>query len=189
MGYEIRTVRIEDWAELKELRLVALNDPVARVAFVDTYENGAAQADDFWRGRATPVSDGGAATNVIATDDDGVWVAMLALLDETHVGEHAGLPTGVPDMAEGSVPPQMHIVSVYVRPEHRGTGVAEQLFRTAIDWAWEQTKAERIRLWVHGDNPRAQAFYRRLGFTPTGETMAFPPNPEELEYEMGLPRP
>ena len=83
----------------------------------------------------------------------------------------------------------MHVVSVYVRPEHRGTGAAEQLLRSAIGWTWENSKAERIRLWVHGDNPRAEAFYRRIGFVRTGGTMAFPPVPEETEYEMALQRP
>ncbi|MGP4002631.1 GNAT family N-acetyltransferase [Streptomyces sp. 8N706] len=188
MGYAIRTVCVEDWAELKELRLAALRDPVARVAFVDTYEKGAAQADDFWRGRATPIAEGGLATSVIAADDAGHWVAMLALLDET--GRSAPPDGALGGLGkDGVAPPQIHLVSVYVRPEHRGTGVAEQLFRAAIEWTWEHTKAERIRLWVHCDNPRAQAFYDRLGFTLTGETMPFPPVPEELEYEMVLPRP
>ncbi|MGP3953119.1 GNAT family N-acetyltransferase [Streptomyces sp. 7N604] len=188
MGYEIRTVRADDWAELRKLRLAALSDPVARVAFVDTYEKSSAQSEDFWRGRATPIAEGGAATNVIAADeDDGMWVAMLALLDETgQCAPAAGTPGVIGE--DGATPPQIHVVSVYVRPEHRGTGVAEQLFRTAIDWTWGNTKAERIRLWVHGDNPRAEAFYRRLGFARTGETMAFPPVPEETEYEMVLAR-
>jgi GNAT superfamily N-acetyltransferase len=182
MSYVVRTVRVEDWAELKELRLSALRDPVARVAFLDTYESGVAETDDHWRRRAIPISQGGAATNLIAADEDGVWVAMLALLDET--GEQTVID------AEGDLaPPQMHLVSAYVRPEHRGTGVAEQLFRAAIDWTWCNTKAERVRLWVHADNARAQAFYRRLGFTRTGGTMPFPPSPDELEHEMALPRP
>ncbi|MEU8353723.1 GNAT family N-acetyltransferase, partial [Streptomyces sp. NPDC048845] len=101
-------------------------------------------------------------------------IAMLALLDET---------------ADGTVPPQLHIVGVYTRPEYRGTGLAEELFRTAVNWAWDNTGAERVRLWVHGDNPRARAFYARLGFTPTGQTMAFPPRPDETEYELAMERP
>ncbi|MGP3983388.1 GNAT family N-acetyltransferase [Streptomyces sp. KR80] len=188
MGYEIRTVRADDWAELKELRLAALRDPVARVAFVDTYENSVTRADDHWRAWATPIAEGGTATNVIAKDGHGRWVAMLALLDETgQTAPPVGAPGVIDDDSAGS--PQIHVVSVYVRPEHRGTGVAEQLFRTAIDWTWQHTKAERIHLWVHADNPRAEAFYRRLGFTRTGETMPFPPSPEDLEYEMAMERP
>lgn len=188
MGYEIRTVRADDWTKLKDLRLAALDDSVARVAFVDTYENSSAQPDDFWRARATPIADGGLATNVIAADGDGTWVGMLALLDET--GQTAP-PAGGMGRADGAgpTPPQVHIVSVYVRPEHRGTGIAQRLLRSAADWTWQNTKAERIRLWVHADNARAEAFYRRLGYVRTGDTMPFPPAPEELEYEMVLPRP
>ncbi|MFG2194751.1 GNAT family N-acetyltransferase [Streptomyces sp. NPDC048639] len=189
MGYEIRTVRAEDWAELRVLRLAALADPAARVAFVDSYEMSSAQSDDFWRVRATPIAEGGAATNVIAADEHGTWVAMLALLDETGVPVSSPLVAGGTGEDGAGGQPQMHVVSVYVRPEHRGTGAAEQLLRTAIVWTWENSKAERIRLWVHGDNPRAEAFYRRIGFVRTGGTMAFPPVPEETEYEMALQRP
>ncbi|MER5974662.1 GNAT family N-acetyltransferase [Streptomyces sp. NPDC002055] len=185
MGYEIRTVGAEDWAELKELRLAALRDPVARVAFVDTFERQAVRSEAFWRGRATPVAEGGDATSLIASGPDGAWVAMLVLLDETG----PSMTADGEKAADRGVPPQIHVVSVYVRPGHRGTGVAEQLFRGATAWAWEHTKAERVRLWVHGDNARAQAFYRRLGFVRTGATMAFPPIPEETEYEMVLLRP
>ncbi|MFI1965938.1 GNAT family N-acetyltransferase [Streptomyces pathocidini] len=182
-GYRIRTVRADDWPALKELRLAALSDPVARVAFVSTYEDSSAQADEFWRGRATPIVEGGNATSLIAADRDGRWVAMLALLDET--GDRAVQD----ESGDGGAPQQMHVVSVYVRPEHRGTGVAERLFRAAVDWSWENTEAERVGLWVHSDNVRARAFYRRIGFAETGETMAFPTRPDELEYEMVLPRP
>ncbi|HCA88290.1 MAG TPA: GNAT family N-acetyltransferase [Streptomyces sp.] len=188
MNYEIRTTVADDWVRLRELRLAALRDPVARVAFVDTYENSAAQSETFWRGRATPIAEGGAATNVIAADDDGVWVAMLALLDETGEQSPPVGALGVID-EEGPAVRQIHVVSVYIRPEHRGTGLAGLLFREAVDWTWENTKAERMRLWVHGDNPRARAFYNRIGFTPTGQTMAFPPVPAETEHEMVLDRP
>ncbi|KAF4405919.1 MULTISPECIES: GNAT family N-acetyltransferase [Streptomyces] len=174
MDYKIGTARPEDWARLRELRLDALRDPVARVAFIETYEDGLERSEESWRRRATPITEGGASTTVFAADADGSWVAMLALLDET---------------ADGTVPPQLHIVGVYTRPEYRGTGLAEELFRTAVNWAWDNTGAERVRLWVHGDNPRARAFYARLGFTPTGQTMAFPPRPDETEYELAMERP
>jgi RimJ/RimL family protein N-acetyltransferase len=42
---------------------------------------------------------------------------------------------------------------------------------------------------VHEGNPRAQAFYARLGFTRTGKTMAFPLDEKQNEYEMVLVRP
>ena len=37
-SYVIRSVRADEWRAAKELRLVALRDPVAQVAFLETYE-------------------------------------------------------------------------------------------------------------------------------------------------------
>ncbi|WP_069816667.1 GNAT family N-acetyltransferase [Streptomyces sp. TP-A0874] len=173
MDYQIRTVGPEDWPALRDLRLAALRDEAAPIAFLDTYENSVAQADSFWRGRATPIEQGGAATTLAAVDAGGTWVGMLALLDETG----------------GEPPAQVHVVSVYVRPEQRGTGLAEALLRRAVDWTWANTGAERIRLCVHEANVRARALYGRVGFTPTGETMVFPPAPNEVEHELALERP
>ena len=185
MGYEIRTVQPEDWAELRTLRLAALRDEDAPVAFCDAYDDAVVRSDDFWRDRATPAADGGAATHLVAVAGDGRWVGMLAVLDETR--RAAGiLPP--PGSAESPALPQVHLVSVYVRPEHRGTGVAEQLVRAAVDWSWRHTRAERVRLWAHGDNARAFAFYLRLGFTRTGATTPFPPAPGETEHELEVRR-
>src|SRR5690606_37915167 len=39
MTYRIRTVRAEEWELLRELRLAALADPAASVAFNETYED------------------------------------------------------------------------------------------------------------------------------------------------------
>jgi GNAT superfamily N-acetyltransferase len=78
------------------------------------------------------------------------------------------------------------INAVYLRPELRGSGLAEALFAKAVSWAWEHT--DRLYLWVHQDNPRAQAFYRRIGFVRTGHTMASPLDAEKTEYEMVLIR-
>ncbi|MEC4015718.1 GNAT family N-acetyltransferase [Streptomyces sp. H27-D2] len=187
MDYKIRTVAVEDWAELKTLRLAALSDPAARVAFVEDYDTCLEAPDSFWRGRATPAAEGSGSTGMIAADAAGTWVAMLAILDETD-------PTDLPERSfnvvesDGAVPRQTHIVGVYVRPEHRGTGVAELLLWAAVDWSWQHTDAERVRLWAHGENPRALAFYTRIGFEKTGVAMAFPPVPTETEYELALPR-
>ncbi|MCM2577352.1 GNAT family N-acetyltransferase [Streptomyces meridianus] len=183
MAYTVRTVKADEWEELRALRLRALGDPVARIAFCDDPRLALLQADDYWKARAVPLSDGGTATNLIAVDeDDGTWVGMLAVLDET--GSRG--PVQEPDGA--ALPDRVHIVSVYVLPEHRGTGVAEALLRGAVAWSWENTPAQRVRLWVHERNSRALAFYLRLGFVRTGERMPFPSQPEETEHELEIRR-
>ncbi len=53
-----------------------------------------------------------------------------------------------------------------VHPERRGKGVGEKL----LAYVLEQAKAEgalRVMLLTDGDNARAQALYRKLGFTPS----------------------
>jgi GNAT superfamily N-acetyltransferase len=77
---------------------------------------------------------------------------------------------------------------VYVRPEHRGCGLTEVLFDEALQWAWD-VDAERVRLIVHEDNGRAQRFYRRVGFAPTGRTVPLSARPDETELEYALERP
>ncbi|WP_189828826.1 GNAT family N-acetyltransferase [Streptomyces subrutilus] len=78
-----------------------------------------------------------------------------------------------------------------VRDGYRGAGVADGLCRAALEWAWslEEPVLERVRLFVHRDNPRAAAFYRRFGFVATGAVPAVPAEPSatELEYAYGRP--
>jgi ribosomal protein S18 acetylase RimI-like enzyme len=53
-----------------------------------------------------------------------------------------------------------------VHPDHRGKGVGEEL----LGYVLEQAKKEgalRVMLLTDGDNTRAQALYRKLGFTPS----------------------
>lgn len=99
---------------------------------------------------------------------------------------------GAADFFEGEIAmDQGHLVGVYVRPEYRGTGLTEALFDTALDWAWslESPALERVRLFVHEDNGRAQAFYRRAGFTFTGTVVPMPEGDGAMELELAIPRP
>ncbi|AXK36947.1 GNAT family N-acetyltransferase [Streptomyces armeniacus] len=158
-GFQIRQVREEDWRQLRELRLAALADPVASVAFTERYEVAAARPDSFWRQRAaqgrTGRTDDGwpvttfAAAPVPADTDDARWAGMLTVV-----------------VQDGTA----SVVGVYLRPEHRGSGLGGELFRAAEEWAWARDDVERLQLHVHEQNHRARAFYERLGFVPTGES-------------------
>jgi GNAT superfamily N-acetyltransferase len=62
---------------------------------------------------------------------------------------------------------------VYVRPDHRGTGLADDLFERALDHAREQDlPLNRVVLDVDRENERARAFYERHGFSHWGEMVA-----------------
>jgi GNAT superfamily N-acetyltransferase len=163
MRYEIRPVAPAEWQRSRELRLTALQDPVASVAFARTYAEESAMTDDQWRQRASGV---GAQQFVAVSGEDREWVGMVVAVIEG--------------------PDYVSLNSVYLRPPVRGSGVAEKLFAAAIAWTWD--RADQVYLWVHEKNPRAQSFYRRLGFTPTGRTMASPLDAGLIEFEWVLAR-
>lgn len=67
------------------------------------------------------------------------------------------------------------INELYVAPEHRGTGVADDLMAAAVDLADDQDlPLDRIVLDVDPANDRAHAFYDRHGFESWGEMVARP---------------
>ncbi|AZQ14831.1 MULTISPECIES: GNAT family N-acetyltransferase [Halorubrum] len=67
------------------------------------------------------------------------------------------------------------INELYVVPEHRGTGVADDLMDAAVALAGDQTlPLDRVVLDVDAANERARAFYDRHGFESWGEMVARP---------------
>ncbi|MFE5481689.1 GNAT family N-acetyltransferase [Streptomyces sp. NPDC056527] len=184
MDYLIRVIRADEWEKTREIRLAALQDPVAGIAFLDTHEAAAARPDSFWQERAESASESGtSARQFVAEAPDGSWAGTISVLverpsDEVRFGEAAKVD-------------QTHIVGVYVRPEARGTGVTEALFRAGVEWSWSlpEPAVRRVRLYVHEENARAAAFYRRFGFEATGDRVAVPgdDSAHELEYEIRRP--
>jgi ribosomal protein S18 acetylase RimI-like enzyme len=62
---------------------------------------------------------------------------------------------------------------IYVRPEYRGTGVADDLMESAVELAADQDlPLDRLVLDVDRENDRAGAFYERHGFEHWGEMVA-----------------
>lgn len=182
-GIIIRRVRAEEWQPLRDLRLDALRDPVAAVAFLETYEQAAARSDEFWQDRTTRAATDPHVAQFLAEAEDGRWLGSM-----TGVVERPG---GNPAL-EGDViaVDQVHVVGVYVRPETRGTGLALDLIRAVQDWAWSLTepRIERVRLFVHEDNPRAEAMYRKAGFEYTGVSLPVPGGGAGRENELAVPR-
>ncbi|MFI8088201.1 GNAT family N-acetyltransferase [Streptomyces sp. NPDC086080] len=177
----IRPVREEEWAAVKELRLAALRDPVAHLAYVETYEEAAARPDSFWRERAAGSTEGGSRTRqFVAEAGDGSWVGTVTvLIEEAGTTDWAGLPV---ERRQG------HVVGVYVAPEHRGSGLTKVLFDAALEWAWG-CGTDRARLIVHPENARALHFYRKAGFVESGVTVPLAGKPDEREWEMVVERP
>ncbi|NHX35472.1 MULTISPECIES: GNAT family N-acetyltransferase [Halolamina] len=62
---------------------------------------------------------------------------------------------------------------LYVAPDHRGTGVADDLMAAAVNFARDQDlPLDRLVLDVDRENDRAKAFYDRYGFEHWGEMVA-----------------
>ncbi|MEF9884302.1 GNAT family N-acetyltransferase [Streptomyces sp. P9-A4] len=184
--YALRAIRSDEWERVRELRLAALRDPVAAVAFVESYEEAEARPDAFWQERA----EGGSV-------DRGTWIRQFVA--EAADGRWAGTVTVLVERPEdgrtlfGDVVtvPQTDVVGVYVRPEARGDGLVDALLRVAVEWSWARPAplVERVRLFVHEENARAAAVYRRFGFVPTGgraDTLGSG-EPRELEHELRRP--
>ncbi|MGV9449952.1 GNAT family N-acetyltransferase [Streptomyces sp. NPDC003635] len=173
--YVVRSVRSDEWPAVRELRLAALRDPAAPIAFLETYEDAVARPDSYWKERAQGAAEGAlGAQQVVAEGPDGSWVGTLTVLvEEAGTTDWAGFPV---ERRQG------HVVGVFMRPEHRGCGLTELMFDEALQWSWRQG-LERVRLIVHEDNGRAQAFYRRMGFVPSGVTVPLESQPGSLEHE------
>ncbi|WP_406861827.1 N-acetyltransferase [Streptomyces sp. HUAS MG47] len=180
--YVIRPVRTEEWQQVRAIRLDALRDPAAPIAFLDTYEAAAARPDGGWQEWAERVGEGRTARQFVAEAPDGRWAGSIVVLVER--------PTDEVRFGEPAKADQTHIVGVYVRPEARGTGVTEELFRAGVEWSWTVPGPEvrRVRLYVHEDNGRAAAFYRRFGFVATGERVPVPGTDGAWELEYEIPR-
>ncbi|RKN39164.1 GNAT family N-acetyltransferase [Streptomyces hoynatensis] len=157
MGYTIRQTSRQDWERLRELRLAALRDPVAPVAFYEPYEEAVRLTRGEWERRAS----GRETVTFIGEAENGSWAGMVGAFAKR------GL---------------VYVVGVYMLPEHRGTGLAGQLMRAAIDWG----QGREVRLRVHENNPRAARFYESLGFRPTGSSDTDPRDPAFRAFELAL---
>lgn len=177
----MRPVRAGEWQQVKELRIAALRDPAAPVAFLETVEKAESHPDVFWQRRAEGASLGRSARQFVAEGPGGVWDGGVSVLVEE---------AGSVDLFGQAVEQgQGHLVGVFVREEQRGSGMAGTLLAAAVEWAWalEEPTLDRVRLFVHRDNARAAAFYRRFGFTASGRIVLVDSGAEEHEYLLRRP--
>ena len=65
-------------------------------------------------------------------------------------------------------PDCLKLNQLFLLPEHQGKGIGRACMLRIMDEARQRHVPVRLR--VLKVNPRAQAFYQRLGFTPTSET-------------------
>ncbi|WP_424935765.1 MULTISPECIES: GNAT family N-acetyltransferase [Bacteria] len=148
----VRRIRADEADRVRDLRLRALADPVAEIAFLDTLENATAQPEDFWQARARRAAAGDEAAQFVAVAEDDEWFGTATVLV---TDERRALRTAL-------------VVGVYVAEGHRGEGTVDALLDACAAWATDRGFAELV-LEVHVDNARASAAYERCGFVRTGE--------------------
>ena len=161
--YDIRPVHAHEWRQVKALRLLALSDEVAPMAFLDSYAEASTRPVEFWqdraRGSSVEAGPGAGARQFVAVTQDGDWVGTaVALVEKAGDGDFEG---GVVTRAGG------HVVGVFLCPDHRGRGVLGRLFQAVTDWL-RDAGLDHVRLYVHANNLPAQRSYEKLGFQATG---------------------
>jgi GNAT superfamily N-acetyltransferase len=147
-SFDIRILGPDDWAVWREVRLRSLADaPDAFGAKLADWQ-GVNDREDRWRTRF----------------DNVAFTAVAVAHDERQVVGAVG--------AMHSSPGAIELVSMWVAPEARGTGVGEALIERVFGWA-VSVSIGRVMLNVRRINRPAVALYQRAGFALVG------PNPDD----------
>ncbi|GHH87838.1 N-acetyltransferase [Streptomyces sulfonofaciens] len=166
---------------MKDLRLAALRDPMAPLAFLESYEEASAKTDLFWQRRVLDAVKGKTSRQFVAEAPDAALSGTVTVLvEEPGTADHYG--TVVKER-------QGHVVGVFVRPERRGQGLIQALLDAALEWAWSLEGLDRIRLFVDERNTHAERVYLRAGFVHSGHSAAAPGGADARDLEMVLYRP
>ena len=80
-------------------------------------------------------------------------------------------------------PGAAHLVSMWVDPTRRRSGIGTALVDAVVRWA-RGCGARRIELWVTDTNRPAKSLYVRNGFVETERTQPLPSNPTLREVLM-----
>jgi ribosomal protein S18 acetylase RimI-like enzyme len=158
----VRRVRADEGPVLKAVRLAALVESPS--AFGSSYGAEVDQPDDHWATRAAL----GAAGERSAT--------YFAIVDQSVVGIVGGYR---PDPVGSSI----ELVSMWVSPAQRRTGIAADLVNAVVGWASE-TDVRTVELWVTQGNDPAVRLYEAAGFRETGEHQPLPSDPCKDELRM-----
>jgi len=148
---EIRRVRAEEWRELRDLRLEALQD--SPDAFWTLYEEAVERSDAEWHEWTT-------------------FPCHVALEDGRLVGMVAAF-------AHEDDPRTAELIAMFVTPAARGRGIGTALVDAQLVWARAEG-FERVSLMVNVERTSAYRLYERSGFRDTGERSPLREGPSVL---------
>lgn len=127
----------DEWREFREVRLASLAD--APGAFGATYADWVDATEEQWRRRLADVP-----CTVVARSGTGT----------------VGVVCGMPSVAG------VELISMWVAPSHRGTGLTRRLVDRVV--AWARDLGRDTFLMVRDDNPAAIRAYEKAGFVDLG---------------------
>jgi len=158
---EIRPVRRDEAASLRELRLRALREaPHAYFASLESEERLPLSSWEEWATSRDKL--------MLVAVEDGAWLGMAGA--SVH-----------PDRS-GAV----RLWWLWVAPDARGRGLARRLVEARAEWA-RDLGAVRLELAVAENNEAAKALYQGLGFVPTGERRSMASDPARAGILMARP--
>lgn len=166
MDLVVRRAGPEEWQQARRLRLEMLAD--APLSFSDRLQDAETWVDQRWRARLTSALWDDSVL-VVAVDSQGCWHGQMAARE--YLNHH---------------PPKVWLLEVYVSPEFRSHGVADQLLAAVEKWVRDRGH-DMVFLDVHEHAAAARRFYRRMGFSETGSTQPYPLDPTQRELELAKP--
>ena len=134
---ELVRLDADGWRDFRDVRLASLAD--APGAFGATYADWVDAPESRWRARLTDVP-----------------FTVVASVDGRGVGVVSGAPSA----------DHVELISMWVAPDHRGTGLAARLIASVAGWA--ASRGHDTYLMVRDDNERAITAYEKAGFVDLG---------------------
>ncbi|WP_435593853.1 GNAT family N-acetyltransferase [Nocardia sp. bgisy118] len=147
----------DDWQLVRAVRLQALREARFGV-FGSAFEVASTWSEEQWHG----------------------WMDRHTFFIAQHDDALVGSAGGLVDDGQPS------LVSAWIHPNARGTGISDVLVGAVVDWA-RAAGHHRLKLWVVEDNDPARKLYTRLGFGETGRCKPALDDPDVTEIEMSLP--
>jgi ribosomal protein S18 acetylase RimI-like enzyme len=145
----------------KDVRLRALQD--TPTAFSSTYAKESQLTDADWVARAAQWTNERSAT----------YLAMDAEIP-------CGIASGMLDKDDAK---RAHLLSMWVAPTHRRSGIGRKLVKAIIDWSRAHGVCT-LQLIVTSNNDNAIKFYEHLEFVLTGKTAPYRNDPALNDLEM-----
>jgi GNAT superfamily N-acetyltransferase len=140
---EIARIGQDDWREFRDVRLASLRD--APAAFGAVHADWVDATEDRWRRRLTDVP-----------------FTVVARSGARGVGVVCGV-----ESEDG-----VDLISMWVAPDHRGTGLAGRLIDRVV--AWAASSGRQTWLMVRDDNAAAIRAYAKAGFVDLGVPADWP---------------